>query len=187
MAKLTKSVNSHVFMGISTIKLIPQTNTLTATSFDDADEIFTVKDSVNISQTAPTKTESKVDQFDTAIAVAYEPGEFTITMQLPSNAKELLEYFFETLPNNIVITGYTESVGIELTTKRTKVTMLIESQDKSTARAYMNVEFVAVFAADGTSTTPQRIDLTGTVLANPEGPDIIDFYKIKENSSPSGI
>lgn len=184
-ATLTKKMLEDVMMGIASIKIIPQTGTLTATSFDDADEIYTTRDSVSVAQTAPSKTELKVDQTDTAIAVAYEAGDFTITGQIPSVAKPLLDYFFETTGSPTPITGYKTAIGIEAKTKPVRATMLIESQDKSTGIVFMNVEFVANFAWDSTSTTLMRIEFTATVMSNPDGEDIVILYA--KGAAPASI
>lgn len=185
-ATLNKEMLDTVMMGIASIKLTKQTGTLTATTFDDADEIFTTRDSLSITQSAPTKTEIKVDQFDTAIAVAYEPGEFTITGQIPSVAKELLDYFFETTGSPTAITGYKSATGVEAKTKPVSATMLIESQDKSAGIVFMNTEFVANFAWDSTSTTLLRIEFTATVKANPNGEDIV-ILSDKAAASPASL
>lgn len=176
MAKLDKEQLSSLIGGISKIKLVSQTGTVTATMFDDADEIYTVRDSVSIEQSEPSKTEIKVDQMDSAIAAFYEPGDFTITGQIPSMAKDVLDYFFETNSTAAsAITGYGAGTGLEVSSKKVKATMLIESADKQMAVAFMNVEFVARFSWSSTSTSLMNISFTATVLANPDGDDMVIF------------
>ena len=174
--ELTKEQLNSLMGGISKIKLIPQTGTVAATMFDTANEIYTIRDSVNIKQAEPSKTEIKIDQADTAIAAFYEPGDFTITGQIPSVAKEILDYFFETNSTaTAAITGHGAGTGLEVSSKKVKATMLIESGDKQMAVAFMNVEFVARFSWSNTSSSLLNISFTATVLSNPDGDDMVVF------------
>ena len=55
--------------GCACIKLVDQVNTLTDTTFADADEIYTTEGSLAIAQAEASKTESKIDQSGAAIDV----------------------------------------------------------------------------------------------------------------------
>ncbi len=182
-ATLTESVLQDVMTGIAKIKLVP-VGKIIATTFDEADEIFTVKDSVNVSQTAPTKNEVKIDQRETAIAVTYESGEFTITGQIPSMAEPLLKYFYNTTATApIAITGYNAGVGVKLDRKSVKAMLYIEAQSGQ-ALIITNCEFVTNIMWDSTSTTPLRLEFTATALTalggdNGEEAEVIFYPKKK--------
>ena len=120
MATLTQAYLAKVFKGISKISIVDISETWAADIFDDADELFTTRDSVSFSQAQPSKTEILIDQKTAPIAATYEPGEFTITAAIPSVAKEVLEYFFTkntaTTPY-ANITGFTKQSAIDLNMK----------------------------------------------------------------------
>ncbi len=167
-ATLTTAALGKLFLGCSKIKLAP-VGALTATTFDSADEIFTTKDSISISQGSPTKTEIKVDQFDSPIASTYEKGDFTISATLPTIAKEILEYFFKdndpTTPVNI--TGFTYNTGVDLDVKIITCQMLLISKDGTASIVIPKCEIVANFNGDGSNNTaPLSIQLTCTPIAN---------------------
>lgn len=192
MAKLTKSVLNDLMTGISSIKLLGPLSTLPTESaalktlFDEADEIFTTKDSVSIEQAEPSTTELKVDQFDAAIGVTYEPGEYTFACTIPSNAKPLLDYFFATNDTPApAVPGYAAGVGVEAKTKIVKTAMFIESQSKNSAILFMNTELVATTTWSDTSTTPLSIRITGTIKSNPDGDDIIFYPTAASSASPA--
>lgn len=193
-ATLTEKMLGDLMMGISKIQLVPPIKAaITNATFADADEIYTTRDSLSITQSAPSKTEIKVDQFDTAIAVAYEPGDFTITGQIPSVAAPLLNYFFDSVKGAVTHTlpGF-EATTLNSDTKITHAAMLITSQSGKTKVCFTNTEFVANFAWDNTSTNLMRIEFTGTVKANPY--DVGDkpigsiiVFNAAEEETPTGI
>lgn len=182
-ATLTKSVLSDVMTGIASIKLAP-VGKITTTTFDATDEIFTIRDSVNVSQTTPTKNEIKIDQAETAIAVTYESGEFTITGQIPSAAKPLLDYFYETTTTApVAITDHDTGVGVKLTQKTVRAMMYIKAQS-GPALVITNAEFVTNIMWDSTSTNPLRLEFTATALTavggeNGEEAEVIFYPKKK--------
>ena len=165
---LTKAALDKLFIGCSEIALAP-VGTLTATSFDSADVIYTVKDSISFTQAAPTKTEVNVDQFDAPIAATYAKGEFGIEGNIPSIAKEILEYFFnKNVPTTPVdITGFEFETGIDLDVKVVKAMVKITNKDKTAAIVIPNCEFVANFAGDASNnTSPLAVHFMATPLAN---------------------
>ena len=176
-ATLTKAVLDKVFIGISKIQLAP-VGTLAATTFDNADEIFTVKDSVSFSQAQPTKTEIKVDQFSAPIAATYEAGEFTITGNIPSVAKEILKYFFNvnaTEPANI--TGFSKGTAIDLTNKIVNAMVKITNSTGDMAIVIPRCEFVANLDWSSTSTTPMATMFTATPKINTDGKGDVLFFE----------
>lgn len=176
-ATLTKEALDKVFVGISKIQLAP-IGTLAITSFDDADEIFTVKDSVSFSQAQPTKTEINVDQFTAPIAATYEQGEFTITGNIPSVAKEILEYFFSVnAATPPLITGFTEGTAVDLNQKIVNAMVKITNNAGDMAIVIPRCEFICNFDWSSTSTTAFATMFTATPKINPDGTGDVLFYQ----------
>lgn len=175
-ATLTAEMLKDIEMGNASVRLVEQTDTITDTTFDDADQIFTTEGTLQISQAEATKTEFKIDQRDAAVAVNYESGEFNVNGTVPSSAIPLFDYFYNksgsqpTLTTGITsvdgATKYTEANGYDLDAKRKKVTMLVESQSKKTAIIFTNVELVTALNWGDVKTTPIGLTFTGTVMAS---------------------
>lgn len=192
-ATLTDEILNNLAIGNSSIKLVEQTDTLTDTTFNDADRIFTTEGTLSISQEEPTKTEIKIDQSDLAIDTSYTSGEFTITGTVPSSAIPLFDYFYNKSLTQPSVTGitavdgttkYNVAAAYNLDNKRKKVTMLIESQSKTTAIVFMNVDMIVSVNWNDVKTNPLGLNFTGTVLRNSsEGKG--DFVILKSAASPN--
>lgn len=175
-ATLTKAALDKVFVGISKIELAPIAP-ITATTFDDADQIFTVRDSVSFSQAQPTKTEINVDQFSAPIAATYEAGEFTITGNIPSVAKAVLQYFFKVNATAApAITGFAAGTAIDLENKIVNAMVKITNQAGTMAIVIPRCEFIANFDWSSTSTTALATAFTATPKVNPSGTGEILVY-----------
>lgn len=173
---LTKAALDKVFVGISKIQLAP-IGTLTATTFDNADEIFTVKDSVTFSQAQPSKTEIKVDQFSAPVAAIYEAGEFTLTGQIPSIAKEILKYFFSVNGTAApAITGFKAGTAVDLEDKTIEAMVKITNASGTMAIVIPKCEFIANFDWSSTSSNAMAVAFTATPKVNPNGTGDILFY-----------
>jgi len=176
-ATLTKAALDKVFVGISKIQLAPVA-ALAATSFDSADEIFTVKDSVSFTQAQPSKTEIKVDQFSAPIAATYESGEFGITGNIPSVAKEILSYFFKTnAATNPTLTGFSKSTAVDLENKIINAMVKITNADGSMAIVIPRCEFIANFDWSSTSSNAFAVQFSATPKINPDGKGDVLFYE----------
>lgn len=177
-ATLTKAMLDKVFKGISHIYLI-EPETITATSFDEADEIFTLKDSVSFSQSAPSKQEINVDQFTAPIAATYEAGEFSISAVIPSVAKSVLEYFYTKNTSAVTnITGFTDGIAIDLANKVIDVSLKIVNDSGSMAIVIPRCELLANMDWSDTSSSAFGQALTITPKVNPDGKgDVLFYYK----------
>lgn len=191
-ATLTEAMLKDLMVGNAGIRIVEQVGTLTDTTFDDADQIFTTEGTLNIAQGDPTKTEIKIDQSDLAIDTSYTSGEFPITGTVPSSAIPLFDYFYNkstiqpTLTSGITsvdgTTKYKQASGYNLDNKRKKVTMLVESQSKKTAVVFMNVDMVVSLNWGDVKTNPLGLNFNGTVLKNTtEGQS--DFVILKSEVS----
>lgn len=190
-ATLTDEILKDLAIGNSSIKMVEQTDTLTATTFDEADRIFTTEGTLNIAQGDPTKTDVKIDQSDLAIDTSYTAGEFTITGTVPSSAIALFDYFYNKSTSQPTITAgitasdgttkYNSAAAYNLDNKRKKVTMLLESQSNKTAIVFMNVDMIVSINWNDVKTSPLGLNFTGTVLRNSsEGKG--DFVILKSTS-----
>lgn len=176
-ATLTKAALDKVFVGISKIQLAP-VGALAATTFDNADEIFTVKDSLNFSQAQPSKTEIKVDQFSAPIAATYEAGEFSLTGSIPSIAKEILAYFFKTnAATPTPITGFSKSTAIDLENKVINAMVKITNAAGDMAIVIPRCEFIANFDWSSTSSNAFAVAFTATPKVNPDNKGDVLFYE----------
>lgn len=173
-ATLTRAILNDLEKGQACIKVVTQTDVLTDTTFDDADKLFTAKDTFSIVQAEPTKTEIKIDQYDETIDTTVEIGEFNITGSIPSSAIELFEFFYPTasvqpsLTTGIIgddgVTKYTEAKAFYHEPKEINVTMLVESQSKKTALVFTHVKMVVSMNHDSVQSNLFVLNFNGTVL-----------------------
>lgn len=179
-ATLTQAYLSKVFKGISKICIVPVSTAYSATVFDGADELFTLKDSVSFSQAQPSKTEILVDQRTAPIAAAYEPGEFTITASIPSVAQEVLKYFFVENKAGAPygnITGFSKQTAIDLNMKVLDSRLMIVNDSSSMAIVIPMCEIIANLDWSDTSSSAMATAITITPKVNSEGKGDILFYE----------
>lgn len=173
-ATLTRAILNDLEKGQACIKVVTQTDTLTDTTFADADKLFTSKDSFAIVQADPTRTEIKIDQYDETIDTSVELGEFNISGSIPSSAIELFDYFYPvatiqpTLTTGITgddgVTKYTEAKAYNHEPKEVNVTMFVESQSKKSALVFTHVRMTVAMNHDSVQTNLFTLNFTGTVL-----------------------
>ena len=89
-ATLTDAMKSDLHLGNAELKIALWSDTaLTATTFTDADSIFTVKDTLAITEGTPTYTSLKLDQLNENYAAPLtDKGDSTIAATIPFNAME---------------------------------------------------------------------------------------------------
>lgn len=185
-ATLTKAMLDDLHKGCASIRLISQTNDISAADFSGADQIFTLKDTFSVNQGDPTVSEIKIDQGDKTILTDVESAEFNMSGDIPSAAKELFDYFYATnsgtaatkvsVKVNSSSAADFEGYGYSVSPKLTNATVLVESASKKTAVAFINVQFVVNYVDDDQS-NPQRVHFIGTILGNTG--DGEDFYVLK--------
>lgn len=174
-ATLTDAMKQDLASGNARILLIAQTDALTDTSFDNADELFTTNGSLAIAEGEPTKTQIKLDQNNGEILKnVYENGDTTIKGAIPSQALALYDYIYSKLTGTEVPiqagsikvkgTQYTVGGGYSMDKKIQNLTMFIESQSKNTAIIFMNVEFYAVMDNKTVNTTLSSFNFTATPI-----------------------
>lgn len=189
-ATLTKEMLADLHKGCAHIKLISQVNDIASAKFNDADEIFTLKDTFQVTQEAPTVNEIKIDQGDKTILSDVDTGSFSMTGEIPTAAKAVFDYFFKTnsetdatLVDVFVNDGTTadyEGYGYSTSPKMTNATVLVISESGDNAVVFMNVQFVVNVLNDDMN-NPLRVQFTGTILGNTGSGE--DFYIVKKKAA----
>lgn len=174
--------------GCASIRLIAQTNDITAADFSAADQIFTLKDTFSVNQGEPAVNEIKIDQGDKTILTDVDTAEFNMSGDIPSAAKELFDYFYATnsgtaaakvtVKVNSSSAADFEGYGYSTAPKITNATVLVESASGKTAVVFMNVQFVVNYVDDDQG-NPQRVHFIGTILGNTGSGE--DFYILKQS------
>lgn len=181
-ATLTDAMKADLMIGNAKILLAPKASALSATTFTNADPIYTIKDSLAITENDPTKTQIQLDQNGgETVANAYENGEFVITGSCPSVAIEIFDYFYNaattqpTMGEGIAIDGqlYDEGSAYTINKKIVNATMFLQSQSKKTALVFMNVELYAVLTWSSVNSAPTGLNFTATVLSGDATGDLI--------------
>jgi len=174
----TKSLLATLFKGQSHLSLMPYDSANGVTwadlSFNGADEIFTIKDSFQISQADPTVTEIKIDQMEEVIDTTAEKGEWTFTGNIPAVVAEYCKIFFNT---GVSVTSSNPVVGQGGTTytaesyfaepKEVYATMLVENKATNLGLAFARVKLIVGVSMDD-NTNPAYLKVTGTILSNTE-------------------
>lgn len=172
-ATLTHSMLEDLHRGCASIKLlaVPSGGSVdfTSLSFASADEIFTLKDTFQITQDDPSTDEIKIDQGDETIDMDVTTGELKLQGDIPSVAVELLAYFFDKGQASASVTAATgdsyTGAGFFKTPKEVIASVLVVSASKKTAVAFARVKLVASLTQDSTS-DPLCVRFAGTVLGN---------------------
>ena len=189
---LNKEVLTKLFKGVAHISLLPFDKVKQATgtnaggilwkglSFRGADEIFTVKDSFQITQADPTSEDINVDQFDAAIDTTTTPGEWTFTGNIPSVAAACCNIFYR---QGVAISAATANEGILgqesggsaveydgqayfADPVEVYATMLVENRGCGLALAFARVKITVGLSKD--DSTSAYLKMSGQILANPE-------------------
>lgn len=161
MAVTKLSHAMQVATGIATVALADIGKVTGATVWTEL--FYTLKDSMTITQDTPSKTEIKVDQKDAAIAVTYESGEFTVEMDVPDIAKEILTKFYTAGTTDYAPTDGT-ATAIQLDGKITNAMVMIEFKSGHKI-IFTNAEMVPNMDGSSMSTSPLNIHLTLTAKA----------------------
>lgn len=190
---LTKALLNDLFKGVAHISIMPFDSVKQATgtnaggilwkglSFRGADELFTIKDSFQITQADPTTEEINVDQFDTAIDTTVTAGEWTFAGNVPTIAVAACDVFYKkgvaisgTVPNEGILSQETSGSGsVEYDgqayfaePKEVMATMLVENRGSGKAIAFARVKITMGLSKDDAGAA--YLKMTGTILSNPE-------------------
>lgn len=184
---LSRNLLTDLFKGVAHISLMPFDSAKQTSgtqnggikwadlSFNGADEIFTIKDSFQISQADPSTEDINIDQDDVAIDTTVTAGAWTFTGNIPSVAKELCTVFYPTksaIATGNPILGQEDGVSYQgqafgATPKEVECVMLVENRAMSMAVAFARVKVTVGLSKDDAS-NPGYLKMSGTILSNPE-------------------
>lgn len=171
-ATLTKEMLNDLEKGNASFMVVPQTYDITDTTFDNADQFFTIEGTLNIGGGEASITGIKIDQSDASVAEYSDFSDVTIAGNIPSTAVEVFDFFYEkastqpTLTTGITssdgTTKYTAANGYGLNGKGKEVTILVESESRKTAVIYTNVKLYAgALNASDVKTNPWVVPFNG--------------------------
>lgn len=193
MAKLTRELLKPLHKGNAAIALKPVTGgsvVFSTLDFSDADLLYSIKGTFNISQDDPEVSELKIDQGDAVIDTTTEAGAITITGSYPTIAEDAFAYFYK---EGIEVTAMkgpgTGAAGASVTyagtsffntPKQIEASLMAQSQDESTAIVFARVQMTVVMKQDNED-QPFYLSVTGKVLTNlKEGEG--DFVVLKKKA-----
>ena len=172
-ATLKKEMLDDLHKGMAAISLLPYNEggvDFSALDFSQADQIFTLKDSFSITPSDPTTEDVKIDQKDQTIDTTVTTGEYKMAGQIPSVAKELLEYFMNQAKavSGLKGQGGTTYTGASFYTETKEVicSVLVESASQKTAIAFAKVKFVIPGVTVENGSTPAYLAFNADILAN---------------------
>lgn len=112
--------------------------------------VLTLRGSVSVNQDAPSIEKILVDQFDQAIGLTTEPGDFTFEAQLPSLLKEDIEQWLG--EDVAIVDGATiddkQLVGLNLDGKLYDVSVIIKTRTNG-ALLFSHAQVSFVFGQEG--------------------------------------
>lgn len=193
MAKLTRDMLSPLHKGNAAIALKSITGgsvDFSSLDFSDADLLYSIKGTFQITQDDPEVSELKIDQGDAVIDTTTEAGAITIVGSYPTIHEDAFAYFYK---EGITVTGMkgpsTGAGGTSATyngksffntPKQIECALMAQSQDESTAIAFARVQLTVVMRQDNED-QPFYLAVTGKVLTNlMEGEG--DFVVLKKAS-----
>ena len=174
MATLKKEMLEDLHKGMTalTLKAYPDGGVaFEGLTFENEDQIFTIKDSFNLTPSDPTPEEIKIDQNDETIDSTTEAGEYTMSGQIPSVATEVLDYFMNSVKSVEGIKGYDGKTTYAGKTydngnKEVIASVMIESASKKTAIVFARVKFVVSGVAIENASGLAYVPFTATILGN---------------------
>lgn len=176
MATLTSAMLDDLHIGNATISLKEYNSAgldiTTAQSFANADQIYTLEGSFNLTSDDPTSTEIRIDQHQQVIdQVIVKGGNWRMTGNIPSVAQALIEYFFTEGATAATVTGAESTTydgkGFMLTPETIEVSVLVESESKNTAILFPHVKLIVSPVKKDDNTNPAYLSFVGYILPNP--------------------
>ena len=153
----------------------------TGVDFSDADQLYTLEGSFQLTCDDPSSSEIRIDQHQEVIDTQItKGGNWRMTGNIPSQAQALLEYFFTegtavsagTASNPTGITGadgnaYYTGKGFLATPETIEVSILVESESKNTAILFPHVKLIVTPIKRDDNSNPAYLSFVGFILPNP--------------------
>jgi len=164
MAETAKTSAVKVFTGTGSIWVADNAAEISAAT-DWTEVFYSLKDSLEISQTQPDATYINIDQKETAISTIYGSGEFTISFSVPDVSEDVLAFFFETEAHAYAPADHT---GLKVGTAMKVVNKMLRI-DASVGGSFIASSCDLIGVISKSSDGAMQVDVTGTVLAAPGG------------------
>ena len=195
-ATLTQAMLTDLNTGNAVLKLLPYTpgtGVNLAVSggidFSDADEIFTLEDSFQITKDAPSFNAIRIDQKHRKIESSVTQGDnYTMVGNIPSIATALLDFAFEPVTEAVTVKDgsdtYTATAAHKFGSKEAEYTVLARSQSGNTAIVFARVKFVFSEPQHENNTTPTYVSFNAVMLPNESATG--DFVALPTHTVASG-
>ena len=186
---------ADLHIGVASIALLPYTAstgvTVSGLNFGEAEQLFSLENTFNLSSGSPTFNDIRVDQHRKVIDSSVETDDsWTLTGNFPSQAKALFDLAFTSVGSTVTITGHKDGgvsgtsysgQGYSNVSKIAEYSVLVESETKNTAIVFARVRIIFSKPAHDDNTTPTYVTFTGSVLPN-EASGQPDFAVLKQAS-----
>lgn len=176
MATLTQAMLDDLHIGNASISLLAYSSAgldiTSAVTFANADKIFTLEGSFNLSADDASASEIKIDQHQKVIDTQItKGGNWRMSGNIPSQAQALLGYFFTEGQDTGTVTGPDGDTysgkGFLSTPEIIEVSALVESESKNTAILFAHVKMVVSPIKKDDNNNPAYLSFVGYVLPNP--------------------
>lgn len=140
----------------------------------------TLKDSFSLTQDDGETSETYVDQSDLPIKQTTKAGKMSLKFTIPNVAKSMLTEFFNTVTVSEAAPAGYEATGLKVDAKKINKMIKVELAEQDLIIIFPNLDIFRKFSGDNVNETPLGIEVTGTVLANPDAgsADIIILHKM---------
>lgn len=142
--------------------------------------VSTLKGSFSITQEDGETTEIFIDQSDLPIKQTYKAGKMNVKFTVPDMSKKNIMDFFETVTvSEAAPSGY-EAIGVKVGSKKISKMLKVDLAEKDLTIIFPNLDIFRKFSGDNVNETPMGVEVTCTVLADPDAakPDIIFLAKM---------
>ena len=173
-ATLTKAMLADLHKGNAHISLVvcPSNGQvdLTTLDFSSANQLFTLKDTFQLQPSDPTKTDTRIDQFNEIIDSMFEEGDYSMVGNIPSFSTALYDFFYTAGSSITAMKGQdgttTYSGKGYLGRKEVYASVLVESESKKTAVCFARVRLTVSQPKSDDTTNPSYAQLNGAIVAN---------------------
>ena len=196
---------SDLHIGNAALSLLPYSpsglDITSGVNFQGADQIFTLEGSFNLSADDASGSDIRIDQHREVIDTDIDKGgNWRMTGNIPSQAVDLLKYFFTegaavaagtaSTPTGVVGQdgAFYTGQGFLATPEVIEVSVLAESESKNTAILFPHVKMIVSNPKKDDNTNPLYLSFVGFILPNPykKNNDLVgDFVVLKAASAPS--
>jgi len=142
-----------------------------AQSFADADQLYTLEGSFNLSSDDSSSSDIRIDQHQKVIDTSItKGGNWRMSGNIPSQATALLQYFYPEATASVTVTGAESSsysgAAFLNDPEIIEVSVLAESESKNTAILFPRVKLVVSQPRKDDNNNPVYLSFVGYILPN---------------------